>query len=315
MRIGRTFARKRRAYLWLLFLLAGAFWLRTPSPEYETVARPVRLYLHRQDRVITLDFEDYIAGVVAAEMPATFDLEALKAQAVCARTYAYNRILTHHPYPKEADVTDDITNCQAYRSQADFIAAHPDQGEVYWRKIRQATAATAQIILLYDGAPADTVYHSTCGGQTESAADAWGKAVAYLSSVSCGYCQDSSYYERAKLFSGEALKQGLRWQETPTEITVLETTAAGNVRRIQIDGNVMNGEEFRNRLDLPSRHIRVQSVADSFIIQTRGYGHRVGMCQFGAAGMARAGFSCDEILARYYPGGKQFDAGRGSYLS
>jgi stage II sporulation protein D len=316
MRIGKSFTHHHMLLWGLLFLLAGLFFLRGPgpAPEIKPLSPSIRLYLHQQEQVVTIGFEEYIAGVVAAEMPASFELEALKGQAVCARTYAYNRMLQNHVYPQDADVTDDITNCQAYLSQEEFNLAHPGSGEAYWAKIGQAVGETAGIILLYEGQPADTVYHSTCGGQTENALDAWGKEVAYLHSVNCEYCRNSSYYERTTVLSASVLQTGLAWPEPVRAITVSERTAAGNVVWLEVDGQPVSGEEFRSRFSLPSRWLETEPSGDGFSVRTRGYGHRVGMCQFGAGGMAAAGYSYREIVGHYYAGSRCFDMAAGKYM-
>ena len=132
-----------------------------------------------------LPLEQYIAGVVAAEMPVSFDVEALKAQAVCARTYTCHRMVNGYTYPNGANVSDDPGSCQAYVSEAEFLARHPLNGRELYDKVTRAVAETAGEILLIDGRPLEALYHSTCGGRTEEASALWGSEIPGIHAVDC----------------------------------------------------------------------------------------------------------------------------------
>ena len=162
----------------------------------------INLYLSQENKVIALPLEEYLVGCVAAEMPANFDLEALKAQAVCARTYAIRKLVDNHPYPKGADLSDDINTCQAYISEAEFLQRHGKDSQLLWKKkSKKAVKETEGIIVIYDNKPIDALYHSTCGGRTADAEEIWGNIIPYLKSKSCSYCRESQRYSTVQVFS------------------------------------------------------------------------------------------------------------------
>ncbi len=248
-----------------------------------------------------MDFERYLVGVVAAEMPASFDLEALKAQAVCARTYTYQRLLNGYTYPLGAQVSDDPGTCQAYVSKEEFAAAHPQDTVFYYQKIEQAVAETAGEILIFEGRPVEALYHSTCGGQTEEAADIWGKEAACLHSVPCRWCGNSGYYRKELFFSQQDFA-ALLGVEADATLQIQEQTSSGRVKRAEIGGKEFSGEEIRSRLGLPSTWFSMETTSDGVKLITRGFGHGLGLCQYGAGGMAAEGYNYREILSHYYEG-------------
>lgn len=306
----RVFQKKKRKGWLYIPLLVGIFLLGAGlrscmegENQLPLLAEKEMITLyHSGDRTTeTLDFEEYILGVVAAEMPAAFELEALKAQAVCARTYAYQRILSGYAYPGGANVSDDPGTCQAYRSYEEFAKANPQDTEMYYERLRQAVQETRGEILVCGGAPLEALYHSTCGGKTEDAASAWGEELAGLESVDCAWCTASPCYRKEKTvpLSVIARVMGVKSGEG---LQITEWTASGRARKISAGGKTVSAEEFRRWLDLPSTWITLQRSGDNWIISTRGYGHGIGLCQYGAGGMAKEGFSYQEILSHYYSG-------------
>lgn len=287
----------------ILILLAGVvvlvFWLNSllSKPEFNP---QIKLYLHQTDQVIMMDFEEYLIGTVAAEMPASFEMEALKAQAVCARTYAYRRIIEEHPYPGGANLTDDINNCQAYISYPDFKSAHPYQTDMYYNKVKKAVKETEGMIMVYNNKPVDAVYHSTCGGRTESSAESWGNDIPYLQSVKCEYCQNSSYYQKEFSLTGYEIKTKLNEPKNRINVKVLERSKSGRVKKIKINDQTISGEKFRTLFNLPSGWFTIEVENNNYKVTTHGYGHGVGMCQFGSNGLALNGKKFAEILEYYY---------------
>lgn len=261
----------------------------------------ISLYLSRENRVVKMPLEDYIIGTVAAEMPAGFGLEALKAQAVCVRSYTLNKLLSNKQYPMHADVSDDIYSCQAYISKEEFMQRNSQNYQKLWEKISQACQATKGQIMAYNGMPLDALYHSTCGGRTESAADAWGRDVPYLRSVKCGYCGESKYYQTCQVFSSQDLQKitGVKLGNK-TSISINKKSSSGRVQKLIINGVSISGEKFRAALHLPSTYWELKGDKNKLIINSRGYGHGIGMCQYGANGMAQAGKSYRDILTHYY---------------
>lgn len=264
----------------------------TPEPE-------IKLYLSTEKEVVDLKLEDYLIGTVAAEMPASFDLEALKAQAVCARTYAVRKIITEHKYPMGADLSDDITCCQAYRPDTEYEKMAPR----YREKIIRAVKETRGEIMLYQDEPIDALYHSTCGGRTESAAEAWIDGCPYLQSVRCGYCNNSSHFVTKHSFSSQHIaRQFGQNQNKKINIEILDRTASGRVKNLSLNHQKIAGEKFRHILGLPSTSFTIVRHKNEIIITCHGYGHGVGLCQYGAAGMAKASKNYQEILKSYYRG-------------
>lgn len=261
----------------------------------------VSLYLSGENKVIKLDFEDYLVGCVAAEMPSSFEIEALKAQAVCARTYAIRKLIDSHSYPKKANLSDDINSCQAYITENEFYARHPYQGKKLYNKVKRAVADTEGVIMLYQGMPIDALYHSTCGGQTASAEETWGNAVAYLQSRPCYYCKASKYYESKHVFSCQEFSNIGQVNLTAKQTININKNKSGRSQEISIGDFKISTIKIRGILNLPSSWIKSISLdKDELIVTTGGYGHGVGLCQYGANGLAKEGKNYEEILEYYY---------------
>lgn len=297
---GKRIKGKVAAILLILLVIGLCNTLKTCQKTISIKQAPkIKLYLSRENRIINLALEDYITGTVAAEMPANFDLEALKAQAVCARTYTLRRLLDPKLYPMGADVTDDIYNCQAYISQSEFKNRNPQNYKILWSKISQAVRETAGQIMVYNGEVIDALYHSTCGGQTESAVYAWGRDIPYLRSVECDYCRESKYYKTSQVFSIQDV-QKITGTKSPINLGISEETPSGRVKRLKINQISFTGEKFRQIFNLPSTNWTFTSAKGELIVNSRGYGHGIGLCQYGANGMAKAGKNYREILRHYY---------------
>ncbi|NLB88815.1 MAG: stage II sporulation protein D [Syntrophomonadaceae bacterium] len=262
----------------------------------------VKLFLSKEDKVITLPLEEYLVGCVAAEMPANFDLEALKAQAVCARTYAIRKLIDNHPYPKGANLSDDITTCQAYISESEFIKRHGRNSEMLFKKIKKAVKETEGIIIIYDDEPIDALYHSTCGGRTADAEEVWGNQVAYLKSKPCNYCKESKRYSSVQVFSFQDLNKKTGIKITPDSRVKEIKGSSGRTLEIDIDNIKIKAAKLRSVLDLPSSWIRFNISKNKVMINIQGYGHGVGLCQYGANGLAKEGASYEDILKYYYEG-------------
>lgn len=290
--------------LTLTVLLIPVFFMiknhnQLPNPIYNEPA--IKLYLSQPKKVTTMLMEDYITGTVAAEMPASFGNEALKAQAVCARTYAFRKLLEHKQYPGQADLSDDISCCQAFISEEEFYQRHPGSKSLY-KKVQQAVKTTRGEIMLYKGEPIDALYHSTCGGKTESAAHVWGKDVPYLRSVKCRYCRESRYYTSVQVFSVPDLNHSLAITDSSPIFKITDCTPSGRIKKVVINGEELSGEKLRHLLGLPSTWCDFKVDASRVEIHSRGYGHGLGLCQYGANGMAEEGKDYHQILKKYYHG-------------
>lgn len=274
----------------------------------------VRLLTDGTVRELTL--REYLIGVVAAEMPAGFPEEALKAQAVAARTYTlYKTALyadgegaTAHP---DADLCDDPTHCEAFADlETQAASLWGDGAEIYRQRIEQAVDSTDGLILIYDEEPIAAVFCAASTPLTESAADVWGSDLPYLISVESPGGQDCSRYEDTVTISQEAFAAAVQadWPEAdfskpPAEwFNDSHRSQAGSVLDVLVGGVRLTGSEVRQTVGLNSANFTVRVQGDDLVFSTVGYGHGVGLSQYGARYLALEGRTYDQILGHYYPG-------------
>lgn len=269
-------------------------------------------------KVLVLPLEEYLVGVVAAEMPASFHLEALKAQAVVARTYALRRLLSPrvdntHP---GAHLCADPSHCQAWIGRGEMRRRWGMWNFYrYSEKVARAVRETAGKVLVYQGELADPVYHASCGGRrTEDAAAVWGYEVPYLKSVPCPWDPPERHRQVPYVYSLRELlaRLGREGEAVPASsraqlVEVVGKTQSNRVRAVRVGEVSYPGPEFRKRLGLPSTDFEVKTSGDKVLFLARGKGHAVGMCQYGAQGLALRGARYFEILAYYYRGTKLAD--------
>ncbi|MDO7906530.1 stage II sporulation protein D [Paenibacillus sp. JX-17] len=287
-------------------------------PAASTAAEPqVRVYVSAARTVETLPLEQYIVGVVAAEMPAEFEPEALKAQAVAARTFIMRRLAAHDtsgvPDGQAADVTDTVQH-QAYlsrdRLERDWLQAGKS---AQLDKIRTAVQATANIIMTYQGKPITASFFSTSNGYTENSEDVWKGNVPYLRSVASpwdakiapGYKEQVTFHTdemREKLGLPPASRAASTGSGSEEEMKVLSMTQGHRIKEIEVDGKTFTGPEIRQKLGLRSSNFIWSVQGQEITITTFGYGHGVGMSQWGANGMAQEGYTATQILQHYYTG-------------
>lgn len=282
----------------------------SPTPPAAQDAAAVRL-LRGDGTVEILTLEDYVWGVVAAEMPAAFHPEALKAQAVAARTYTLKKCAGQSRHPG-ADLCDDSACCQAYRTIQEALDAWgPEDGPRYAQTLRDAVAATAGEVLCYDGEPIQAVFHSSSDGYTADAVEVWGRAEPYLVSVSTPETADTvPNFETSVTFSPENFREIVKtaYPEAVLEgepsgwFTDLERADWGGVTSLTVGGVALTGGEVRKLCALRSARFTVDADDRAVTFTVTAYGHGVGMSQYGANLMARQGAGYQEILAHYYPG-------------
>ena len=249
-----------------------------------------------------MELEEYVLCVVLAEMPAYFHEEALKSQAVAARTYALRRMERGDKHPDGA-VCIDSGCCQAMMSQEEYLQVRGTPGEL--ETIRRAVAATAGQILMYAGDLAESTYFSCSGGKTEDALEVWGTSYPYLKSVSSPGEEQAATYRARKIFSPEefvaALDRSLSGE--PAQWLGKTTyTQGGGVKTMDICGKTYSGTQLRDMLALNSASFSIWVEEGMLVVETSGKGHRVGMSQYGADAMAETGETYLEILGYYYPG-------------
>lgn len=246
--------------------------------------------------VLNIELEEYLIGVVAAEMPASFNIEALKAQSIAARTYTLKSI------ENNKKLTDSIST-QAYKDNSELLTMWGNDFDKYYEKVKSAVSSTEGIVIKYNGNLIDAVYHSTSNGFTESALNVWGNDIPYLQIVSSEWDLNASSYLRTTQKEFNIINDilGISLNDL-SEITILEKDESNRIKSIKIDDQIFSGIELRTLLGLRSTDIEFEIKDNSIIFTTRGYGHGVGMSQYGANGMAKEGYTYDQILKHYYLG-------------
>lgn len=265
----------------------------------------IRLHMGNNN-IQTLPLEEYIIGVVAAEMPAVFEPEALKAQAVAARTYALKR--RNDSNTEGIFDVDTTEKTQVWISTQDMIKKW---GIInYWkyhRKISKAVEETQGMVLTFKGQLIDAVYHSSSGRKdTERADEVWSSNAEYLVNVSSGEV-DTLRYVKYITFDVSTFYKLLEFPKIPSQFSandllILERTKAGRVKSIAIKNRIFAGTDFRTKLRLPSTDFEWQVHGDKIELMVYGNGHGVGMSQYGANDLAKEGKSYKEILTHYYQG-------------
>ena len=246
--------------------------------------------------VINLNMTDYLIGVVSSEMPASFNFEALKAQSVLARTYALKAKQTGKK------LTDTVST-QSYIDIDQMKNKWGNSFNTYYNKIKNAVENTNGEYLSYNGNYIEALYHSTNNGKTESSLDVFGNYYPYLISVSSEYDKNASSYLRTINMPLDTISNKLGLSlNNDSVISILSYTDGGNIKEININGNNFSGKKVRELLGLRSADFDISISDNNANITTRGYGHGVGMSQYGANGMANAGYGYKDILSHYYPG-------------
>ena len=246
--------------------------------------------------IINLNMTDYLIGVVSSEMPASFNLEALKAQSVLARTYALKA-------KKSGKKLTDTVSTQSYIDIDQMKNKWGNSFNTYYNKIKYAVENTNGEYLSYNGNYIEALYHSTNNGKTESSLDVFGNYYPYLISVSSEYDKNASSYLRTISMPLDTISNKLGLSlNNDSVISILSYTDGGNIKEININGNSFSGKKVRELLGLRSADFDISISDNNANITTRGYGHGVGMSQYGANGMANAGYGYKDILSHYYPG-------------
>ncbi|MDF2628925.1 MAG: stage sporulation protein [Symbiobacteriaceae bacterium] len=285
---------------------------------------PIKVYFPETRQVESIPLGEYLKGVVAAEMERDFETAALEAQMIVARTYALKRMKAFAPGGKggcpdnaEADICADPKTGQAYISKE---AAVKRMGALaanaLWKRLDQIQAETDGIVLRYKGALIDPLYHSVSGTKTEDSGSYYAHSLPYLQPVDDHWGADSPRLKKTyrltpadlseRLAAGgkdlavPALAAAVNAGKAPVEVTAL--TGTGRVQTVKVNDVTLSGREFRELLSLQSTNFTVTADHGEIVITTTGYGHGVGMSQWGANGMAKAGKNFRDILTHYYTG-------------
>lgn len=272
----------------------------------------IKLFHEKDETVQELNIDEYLLGVVSAEMPANFEKEALKAQAVVARTYTIYMIEHNKEKHTDADICDSFSCCQAWISKEDRLARwNEDERESNWKKIEEAVYSTAGKVATYNGEVIDAFFHSNSGGKTEEVSNVWGGAnLPYLQSVeTAGEDAYSQYASEVNLTKSEfenKIKEeysdfAIDYNDSEC-IKIIEYTQGNRVKTIKIGNLELSGVEVRTLLGLRSANFETQVSKEGIKFSVKGYGHGVGMSQTGADSMAKKGSSYEEIIKHYYTG-------------
>ena len=267
--------------------------------------------LHKKTgEVERVKLDEYLCNVVSAEMPATFEQEALKAQAIVARTYTIYKILNKKH--DNADICDDSTCCQAWISKDDRLAKwEENQRESNWQKICSAVNETSGKIITYENKPIDAFFHSNSGGITEVPVNVWGgTGYPYLQSVETSGENTYTQYASEVRLSQEELINKLKEKYSDIsidftnsdDIKILEYTESTRVKTVKFGNHEISGVEARTLFGLKSTNFEISRDGNNIKFSVKGYGHGVGMSQTGADSMAKNGSRAEEIIKHFYTG-------------
>ena len=281
----------------------------TPPETGEDAQTTLRVAME-DGSIAEMTMADYLWSVVAAEMPAAFELEALKAQSITARTYAVWKMAAGDADHPNADVCTDITCCQAYITPEHAAVNWGNAAAVYQQKIASAVGSTNGQIITYEGEPIQAVFFSSAAGRTEDAVAVWGREVPYLVGVDSPEGEGIPNYETEVTLTAAQVKKRVLEQYPGADLSgpperwfrnrVL--TASGRVDTIDVGGVTLKGTRVRALFDLRSACFAVETTGDAVTFRVIGYGHGVGMSQYGANTLAKEGKTCEEILSWYYTG-------------
>lgn len=270
--------------------------------------KTVKLLHKDTEEVEELAMDEYLYGVVSAEMPADYEIEALKAQAIVARTYTEYKIYKGSKH-ENADICDDSTCCQAWISKEKrFERWNEADRESNWNKIVTAVNDTTGKTITYNGEPINAFFHSSSGGTTETVSNVWGGTdYPYLQSVATSGEEAYMQYNSSVTLTKEEVAQKMKENYPENEINwadenpiqILEYTDSGRVKTIKIGNTNISGVEARKIFELKSAKFSIE-IGDNINFNVTGYGHGVGLSQTGADAMAKTGATAEQIINHYY---------------
>lgn len=264
-----------------------------PAPTYNGQVISVKL---ASGQIIQTGLEDYVTNVVCSEMPALFEIEALKAQSVAARTYALKKISSGATL--SATVSD-----QVYKTDTELKAMWQGSYNQYYNKVKSAVESTRGQTIKYNGAYIDALYFSTSNGKTEDAVNVWGNSIPYLKSVTCNFDIGTKLYKKEKVISKSEVSKKLGVTiNSASDFNIISKTEGNRVKDVSVCGKTFTGVKIRSLLGLNSADFEVTDSGNNLIFSNRGYGHGVGMSQYGANEMAKQGYSYINILKYFYTG-------------
>lgn len=259
----------------------------------------VRVKRTEKNIIEKIPLEKYLIGVIAGEMPVSYEIEALKAQAIAARTYTMKKLENNKE--NEYDLVDTV-NDQVYLDEEYLKKTWQNKYEENIKKLKQAVNETAGMYLTYEGNIIQAFFFSTSSGNTENCKDVFGQELPYLTSVSSTWDETSPSYEETKTYTKEEFYNKLNIPYNEKINIKIIRNETNSINKIIINDKEIKGTDFRFKLGLRSTNVELIEQEQNIIIKTKGYGHGVGMSQYGAKQMAIKGYKYDEILKHYYKG-------------
>lgn len=267
--------------------------------KYGSISNKViKVKRNKTNEIVEVPLEEYVIGVVAGEMPASFNIEALKAQAVASRTYALKK---SESSKNDYDVVDTTSN-QVYIDYDEMKEKWQNNYDTYVLKVKEAVAQTKGEVVLYNNNLIDAMFFSTSNGYTENSEDVFSSNMPYLVSVDSSWDKEESpvFSSTKEVSKSEFLfNLGLDTKDS-INIESIEKTNTGRVKTIVINGKKFESSKIRSAFDLKSTSFTINVNNDKVVFNVNGYGHGVGMSQYGANGMAKAGYKYNDILTHYY---------------
>lgn len=299
-----------------VLMVRGCFYAKEGVPEDDnTPLAGELLYVYdvKLKKTVQTSLEEYLVHVVAGEMPAAFSEEALKAQAVAARTYTVRRMASLNGKPcgkGGADVCTDSTCCQAYKSDTQMQQNWGSNYSSYLSRVREAVKETSGEIITYNHLPIEALFHSNAGGTTENSEHVFASAEPYLVSVESPDENSDHFTDTVRLTRAMVAKAinklypdaDVTAKKLDREIKVISRYESGRVNQVTVGDATITGRQFRQALDLESANFSLSYSEKDVIVTTVGFGHGVGMSQYGANAMAKDGSDYKEILTHYYTG-------------
>lgn len=278
-----------------------SFFIKNEEIQFEFVNNKIVRIKRENGEIISVPFEEYIVGVLAGEMPANFELEALKAQALAARSYVLKKM--EQNYKEEYDILDTVMN-QVYLDEDEMRKKWNENYEKNLSKIKQAILETKGEYLTYEGKVIEAFFFSTSTGKTENCEEVFQQSLPYLRSVDSSWDSEiSPVFNEIYRFSLEEFYQKLNLPyDSNLKIEVVDTTSTGRIKKIKINEQDFTGNDVYKALNLKSTYFTITQSNESVDITTKGYGHGVGMSQYGAQAMALKGSNYEEIVKHYYQG-------------
>ena len=282
-----------------------------PNYDYKEFST-VRLLHSNTGDIEEINLDEYLVNVVSSEMPADYEEEALKAQAIVARTYTIYKIMHNGEKHEGADICDSSSCCQAWISKEDRLARWDEEKrDDNWNKITRAVNSTAGKIITYNGEPINAFFHASSGGTTEIPFNVWGgSGYPYLQVVETAGEESYLQYSSEVSYTENELLEKLKEKYLDVEINfadensikILENTESGRVRTVKFGNKNLSGVEARTILGLKSANFEITREQDNIIFRVKGYGHGVGMSQTGADALAKQGYNYEDIIKHFYIG-------------